>query len=242
MRSRSLSARRGALQGESASTAIHPTPRSPSQSLPTPRLRGPAWSPSDQPSHPLDDGLSDVVRRIFLNEMEPRDLHLGLRWPSADEVEIRAGEDRTGLGLQEQLGHIALPQPVRVGGHDRNHVGGLPLDGDLPGPRGTYLIVTVQVLDGISAAVLGVTIPLIVADIMRGTGRFNLGLGIIGSAVGIGAALSNTVAGYVVDHFGSSIAFFGLAFIALCGPAPVWLLPETRRCSSEWGERIADQG
>jgi hypothetical protein len=31
----------------------------------------------------------------------------------------------------------------------------------------------VQVLDGISAAVLGVTIPLIVADIMRGTGRFN---------------------------------------------------------------------
>jgi MFS family permease len=105
-----------------------------------------------------------------------------------------------------------------------------------------YLIVTVQVLDGISAAVLGVTIPLIVADIMRGTGRFNFGLGIIGSAVGIGAALSTTVAGYVVDHFGSSIAFFGLAFIALCGSAPVWLLPETRRCSSEWGERIADQG
>jgi MFS family permease len=92
-----------------------------------------------------------------------------------------------------------------------------------------YLIVAVQVLDGVSAAVLGVTLPLIVADITRGTGRFNLGLGIVGSAVGVGAALSTTVAGYTIDHFGSSIAFYGLAFIAVCGLALVWLLlPETR--------------
>jgi MFS family permease len=92
-----------------------------------------------------------------------------------------------------------------------------------------YVIVAVQALDGISAAVLGVTIPLIVADIMRGTGRFNLGLGIVGSAVGIGAAVSTTIAGYVADHFGSSIAFCGLATIALCGFVPIWLLPETRQ-------------
>jgi MFS family permease len=92
-----------------------------------------------------------------------------------------------------------------------------------------YLIVAVQVLDGVSAAVLGVTLPLIVADITRGTGRFNLGLGIVGSAVGIGAALSTTLAGYTIDHFGSSIAFYGLAFIAVCGLVSVWLLlPETR--------------
>jgi MFS family permease len=92
-----------------------------------------------------------------------------------------------------------------------------------------YVIVAVQALDGISAAVLGVTIPLIVADIMRGTGRFNLGLGIVGSAVGIGAAVSTTIAGYVADHFGSSIAFCGLAMIALCGFVTIWLLPETRQ-------------
>ena len=92
-----------------------------------------------------------------------------------------------------------------------------------------YLIVVVQALDGVSAVVLGVTLPLIVADITRGTGRFNLGLGIIGSAVGIGAALSTTLAGYTIDHFGSSTAFYGLAFIAVCGLALVWLrLPETR--------------
>ena len=92
-----------------------------------------------------------------------------------------------------------------------------------------YLIVAVQALDGVCAAVLGVTVPLVVADITRGTGRFNLGLGIVGSAVGIGAALSTTLAGYAIDHFGSSVAFFGLASIATCGLALVWLLlPETR--------------
>jgi predicted MFS family arabinose efflux permease len=48
------------------------------------------------------------------------------------------------------------------------------------------------------------------------------------SAVGIGAALSNTLAGYASDHFGSSTAFLGLASIAGCGLALVWLLlPET---------------
>src|ERR1700731_1016702 len=95
-----------------------------------------------------------------------------------------------------------------------------------------YLIVTAQVLDGISAAVLGVTIPLIVADIMRGTGRFNFGLGIIGSAVGIGAALSTTVAGYVVDHFGAALrssASHSSPFAALhrsgCCRNPIRLLP-----------------
>ena len=90
-------------------------------------------------------------------------------------------------------------------------------------------IVAIQALDGVSAAVLGVTLPLIVADITRGTGRFNLGLGIVGSAVGIGASLSTTLAGYAIDHFGSGTAFCTLAFLALCGLALVWLwLPETR--------------
>ncbi len=91
------------------------------------------------------------------------------------------------------------------------------------------LVVAVQVLDGVCAAVLGVTLPLVVADIMRGSGRFNLGLEIIGSAVGIGAALSTTLAGFAIDHFGSSVAYLGLAAVAGCGVLAVWwLLPETR--------------
>jgi MFS family permease len=92
-----------------------------------------------------------------------------------------------------------------------------------------YLVVAVQLLDGVCAATLGVVLPLVVADITRGTGRFNLGLGIVGSAVSIGAALSTTLAGYAMDHFGSSVAFLSLAFIGACGLALVGLLlPETR--------------
>jgi hypothetical protein len=89
-----------------------------------------------QVPHPAGDGPPDLVGRIFLEEMNPRDRHLGLRWQPAGEVEIRAAADeQTGLCLYEQLGCTARRQPVRVGGRDRSHVGGLALDGDLPGPR-----------------------------------------------------------------------------------------------------------
>jgi MFS family permease len=97
-----------------------------------------------------------------------------------------------------------------------------------------YLVVVVQALDGVCAAILGVTLPLVVADITRGTGRFNLGLGIVGSAVGIGAALSTSLAGYVMDHFGRMAAFGGLASVAVCGLALLWLLlPETRLAAKQ---------
>jgi MFS family permease len=93
----------------------------------------------------------------------------------------------------------------------------------------SYAVIVVQALDGVCAAIMGVVLPLIVADLTRGSGRFNLALGIAGSAVGIGAALSTTVAGYAADHFGSSITFYGLASIAGSGLAMVWLLlAETR--------------
>jgi MFS family permease len=92
-----------------------------------------------------------------------------------------------------------------------------------------YLLVAVQLLDGITAAVFSVMVPLVVADVTRGTGRFNLSLGIVGTAMGIGASLSTTLAGYVSDRLGSSVAFLGLAGIAAAGLALVWaLMPETR--------------
>ena len=91
------------------------------------------------------------------------------------------------------------------------------------------LLVVVQLLDGITAATLGVMVPLMIADIARGTGHFNLAQGIIGTAVGIGASISPTLSGYLSDQFGSPVAFLGLAAIAACGLAAVWtLMPETR--------------
>ncbi len=91
------------------------------------------------------------------------------------------------------------------------------------------LLVGVQLLDGITAAVLAVMVPLVVADLTRGTGRFNLGQGIVGTATGIGASLSATFAGYMTDRFGSAPAFAGLAAMAFAGLAILWfMMPETK--------------
>jgi hypothetical protein len=93
-----------------------------------------------------------------------------------------------------------------------------------------YLLVAVQLFDGVTAAVFSVMIPLIVADIAFGSGHFNLAQGIVGTATGIGASLSTVLAGYVSDKFGSSVAFTGLAGVAALGLALIWfVMPETRR-------------
>ena len=87
----------------------------------------------------------------------------------------------------------------------------------------------VQLLDGICAAVFGVLVPLTIADVTRGTGRFNLAQGIVASGIGIGASLSTTLGGWMSDRLGSSSAFLGLACIGAVGLMLVWLLmPETR--------------
>jgi MFS family permease len=92
-----------------------------------------------------------------------------------------------------------------------------------------YFLVVVQLLDGITATMFSVMVPLTVADLTRGTGRFNLTLGLIGTMMGVGASLSPTLAGYITDSFGSPIAFFTLAAIAFVGLVVVALLmPETR--------------
>jgi len=92
-----------------------------------------------------------------------------------------------------------------------------------------YLLVIVQLLDGVTATVFSVMVPLTVADLTRGTGRFNVTQGIVGTMMGIGASLSPTLAGYITDTYGSSTAFSVLAAIALLGLAiVVCLMPETR--------------
>src|ERR1700758_5233209 len=93
-----------------------------------------------------------------------------------------------------------------------------------------YVLVAVQVFDGITASVFAVMVPLIVADVAFGTGHFNLAQGIVGTATGIGASLSTVLAGYASDRFGSSVAFTGLACVAALGLALIWfVMPETRR-------------
>ena len=93
-----------------------------------------------------------------------------------------------------------------------------------------YLLVAVQLFDGITAAVFAVMIPLIVADVAFGSGHFNLAQGIVGTATGIGASLSTLLAGFVSDKLGSSVAFLGLGGVAALGLLTIFLImPETRR-------------
>ncbi len=92
-----------------------------------------------------------------------------------------------------------------------------------------HLLVLVQLLDAISAAALGVLVPLTIADLSRNTGHFNLAQGMVGCAVGVGAAISTTLMGYLSDHFGSHMAFLTMAAVAAAAFAAVlFAMPETR--------------
>jgi MFS family permease len=89
-------------------------------------------------------------------------------------------------------------------------------------------LIAVQLLDGVGAGIWGVLTPLVVADLVSGTGRYNLALGIVATAQGIGASLSGLEAGLIVDHFGYNAAFTTSAAIALAALAVLCLaLPET---------------
>jgi MFS family permease len=72
----------------------------------------------------------------------------------------------------------------------------------------------VQVLDGVGAGIFGALTPLVIADIMRGTGRYNLAQGAVATAQGIGASLSGLFAGVIVDHYGYSVTFLTLGAAA----------------------------
>ena len=91
------------------------------------------------------------------------------------------------------------------------------------------LLISLQLLDGISGAVIGVLTALVIADLTRGSGHFNLAQGIIGTASGIGAALSTALFGLIAANFGRTATFLSMASVALLGASIVWLLmPETR--------------
>jgi len=95
-----------------------------------------------------------------------------------------------------------------------------------PGPEAVDVI---EILDGVSATVLGLMLPLIAADLTQKTGHLNLAIGSFGLAVGLGATFSTMVAGWVADRMGAEMAFLGLALVG--GIATVLLalaMPETR--------------
>jgi MFS family permease len=96
----------------------------------------------------------------------------------------------------------------------------------LPGP---WLLVAGQAVSGISAAVFGVMLPLLAADLTRGTSHFNLCLGSLGLAMSLGAALSTSLGGWIADAASLQLAFGMLAAVGLLGTLAIWwAMPETR--------------
>jgi sugar phosphate permease len=72
------------------------------------------------------------------------------------------------------------------------------------------------------------------ADILRGTGRYNVSRGVIGTVRGVGGSLSNAVAGAIVVAAGYGIAFLALAALALLAFLLVLIaMPETKISTHE---------
>jgi MFS family permease len=91
-----------------------------------------------------------------------------------------------------------------------------------------YWLVAVQMLDGIGAGIFGALFPVVVKDLTLGTGHFNISLGALSTVFGLGAALSSSVAGIVLQEAGYNAAFLTLAVIAGVALVLLWLtVPET---------------
>jgi MFS family permease len=93
----------------------------------------------------------------------------------------------------------------------------------------TAALISIQFLDGVANAIFGVVSILLVADRTRGTGHFNFAQGTLATAVGIGAALSTTFGGKLIQHFSYRISFLGLGSIAaLAFLLLLFAIPETK--------------
>lgn len=93
-----------------------------------------------------------------------------------------------------------------------------------------YLLLSIQILDGMAAGIMSIIFTVITSDLAVKTGRFNFLLGFFAVSISVGAAISNTMAGYIVKYFGFHAGFLTLACVALLGAAFFALLmPETKK-------------
>jgi MFS family permease len=92
-----------------------------------------------------------------------------------------------------------------------------------------FALVSGNLLNAVSAAIFGVIMTVVAADLTRHTGGFNLTLGALGVAIALGASLSTFCTGISAAILGVRAAAFGLALVGLCGWLLLWTgMPETR--------------
>jgi len=93
---------------------------------------------------------------------------------------------------------------------------------------GALPLTVVQALDGVSAAVFGLMLPLIAADATKRTGYLNLAIGALGLASGLGATFSTAIAGWIGQRYGDTTMFLCLAGVGAAAVVLLWIgMPET---------------
>jgi MFS family permease len=108
---------------------------------------------------------------------------------------------------------------------------------------GPSVLLAAQVLEGIGCGLFEALLPLVLADIMRGTGHYSLARGVVSAVQGIGGSVSQGVAGSVVAVAGYAAAFHLLAVVAMVGLAITLLaMPETTPKAARVGSRIGEDG
>lgn len=104
------------------------------------------------------------------------------------------------------------------------------------------LLVGSQALDGIASGIWDVLIPLILADLVVGSGRYSMSRGVLGTVQGVGGSLSNVAAGSMVMIGGYAAAFGGLAVFALLACGLALLLPEPEAVKVRRLDRLRESG
>ncbi len=99
----------------------------------------------------------------------------------------------------------------------------LPLRGALAAAlMSAWGVWPVQMLDGIGAGLQSVAVPALVVRLLRGTGRVNVGQGVVATMQGLGAALSPALGGVIAQHLGYAHAFLVLGAVST-GSLALWI-------------------
>lgn len=96
------------------------------------------------------------------------------------------------------------------------------------------LLLAIQLLDGIGAGIFGVIAIVIISDLAKGSGRFNFLQGLVALCTGVGASLSNLIAGFIVKSWGFNTGFLSLSCLSIIGILFFWsFMPETKSWNSQ---------
>ena len=103
-------------------------------------------------------------------------------------------------------------------------------------------LVLIQALDGVANGIFAIIFLLVVSDVTKGTGRFNIVQGALATLVGVGASASNLLAEQIVQIYSYDMAFFFLGAVASVGFLVfITLMPETAAHAIKGGAATTDQ-